>query len=93
MLRLHASLALGVVSRCSGRGRSTGKRDTLRERLDALGPEAAADRAAALAAATGSRSVLQADHVQRLWREALFVLVYALRPPSRDALLVRLGAS
>ncbi len=30
---------------------------------------------------------------QRLWREALFVLVYALRPASRDALLVWLGAA
>jgi alkylation response protein AidB-like acyl-CoA dehydrogenase len=106
VLRLHASLALGVASRCCrllGPSKLDAERDALRGRLDALGPETAAHRAAAgelavrsasaLAAATGSRSVLQADHAQRLWREALFVLVYALRPPSRDALLVRLGAS
>jgi hypothetical protein len=29
---------------------------------------------------------------QRLAREALFVLVYALRPGSREATLTRLGA-
>jgi hypothetical protein len=40
----------------------------------------------------GSRSLLVADHGQRLAREAMFTLVYALRPESRAALLSRLGA-
>jgi hypothetical protein len=39
--------------------------------------------ATALAVATGSRSLLLAEQAQRLVREALFCLVYALRPSSR----------
>jgi len=46
--------------------------------------------AAALAVATGSRSLLMERQEQRLAREALFALVYALRPGSRQALLARL---
>ena len=42
-------------------------------------------------AAEGSRSLLLADHAQRLAREALFALVYALRPGSRSAVLERLA--
>jgi hypothetical protein len=71
-----------------------------RAQLDELGPETPARRAeagelavraaATLATVRGSRSVLLGDHAQRLWREALFVLIYALRPASRDALLARL---
>lgn len=103
VLRLHASLALGVASRCCrllGPSPLDEELSRLRARLDELGPETAARRAAAgelamraaaaLAAARGSRSILLGDHAQRLWREALFVLIYALRPASRDALLARL---
>jgi hypothetical protein len=74
----------------------------LRIELDRLGPGTAAARATAgelavraagaLMAAAGSRSLLAADQPQRLAREALFTLVYALRPASRSALLTRLGA-
>src|SRR6266487_155398 len=70
--------------------------------LDRLGPGIAAARAAAgelavraacaLMTARGSRSLLAADHAQRLAREAIFTLIYALRPESRAALLARLGA-
>jgi alkylation response protein AidB-like acyl-CoA dehydrogenase len=103
VLRLHASLALGVAGRCCrllGPSRLDEELAALRAKLDALGRETAVQRAeagqlavraaAALATATGSRSLLLADHPQRLWREALFVLTYALRPASRDALLARL---
>jgi alkylation response protein AidB-like acyl-CoA dehydrogenase len=103
VLRLHAALALGVAGRCCrlvGPSRLDEELAALRAKLDALGPETAVHRAeagelavraaAALATATGSRSLLLADHPQRLWREALFVLIYALRPASRDALLARL---
>lgn len=94
VLRLHASLALGVAGRCC---RLLGPTP-----LDAeLGPGTAVARgaagelavraAAALMTATGSRSLLVGDHAQRLAREALFTLVYALRPASRGALLARLG--
>ena len=48
--------------------------------------------ACALMTARGSRSLLAADHAQRLAREAIFTLIYALRPESRAALLARLGA-
>jgi alkylation response protein AidB-like acyl-CoA dehydrogenase len=103
VLRLHASLALGVAERCCrllGPSPLDDELSRLRALLDELGPETPAHRAAAgelamraaarLATAGGSRSLLQGDHAQRLWREALFVLIYALRPASRDALLARL---
>jgi alkylation response protein AidB-like acyl-CoA dehydrogenase len=106
VLRLHASLALGVAARCCrllGPSPLDEELAALRTELDDLGPATAACRAAAgelavraaaaLAAASGSRTVLLSDQAQRLWREALFVLVYALRPASRDALLARLGAA
>lgn len=106
VLRLHASLALGVAGRCCrllGPSPLDDELAALRTQLDRLGPETAAHRAAAgdlavraaaaLATTSGSRSLLVADHAQRLWREALFVAVYALRPASRDALLARLGAT
>jgi alkylation response protein AidB-like acyl-CoA dehydrogenase len=106
VLRLHASLALGVASRCCrllGPSPLDEELAALRTDLDDLGPETAARRAAAgelavraaaaLAASSGSRTLLLADQAQRLWREALFVLVYALRPASRDALVARLGAA
>jgi alkylation response protein AidB-like acyl-CoA dehydrogenase len=103
VLRLHASLALGVADRCCrllGPSPLDDELSRLRAQLDELGPETPARRAAAgelamraaarLATERGSRSLLRGDHAQRLWREALFVLIYALRPASRDALLARL---
>jgi len=103
VLRLHAALALGVASRCCrllGPSPLDDELSRLRAHLDELGPETPARRAAAgelavraaaaLATVRGSSSVLLGDHAQRLWREALFVLIYALRPASRDALLARL---
>ena len=42
--------------------------------------------------AEGSRSLLASGQAQRLAREALFTLVYALRPASRSEVLTRLGA-
>jgi len=106
VLRLHAAFALGVAGRCCrllGHSPLDAELAALRTALDTLGPGTAAARAAAgelavhaaaaLMAASGSRSLLLADHAQRLAREALFTLVYALRPESRAALLVRLGAA
>ncbi len=49
--------------------------------------------AAALMTTEGSRSLLVADHAQRLMREAVFTLVYALRPESKVAVLAGLGAA
>jgi alkylation response protein AidB-like acyl-CoA dehydrogenase len=105
VLRMHAALALGVAARCCrllGPTPLDSELAALRAELDRLGPGTAAARAAAgelavraaaaLMTARGSRSLLVADHAQRLAREALFTLVYALRPESRAALLTRLGA-
>ena len=106
-LRLRAALALGVAARCCRLLGPTPLDEELaacRAELDRLDPatiaaerayagELAVRAAAALMTATGSRSLLLSDHAQRLAREALFVLVYALRPESRAALLVRLGAT
>ena len=105
VLRLHAALALGVAARCGqllGPSPLDAELAALRTELDQLGPGTAAARAAAgelalRAAATvmateGSRSLLAADHGQLLARDALFTLVYALRPESRTALLATLAA-
>jgi alkylation response protein AidB-like acyl-CoA dehydrogenase len=106
-LRIHAALALGVARRCCRLLGPTPLDEELarvRAELDRLDPatieaargsagEVALRAAAALAVATGSRSLLVADHAQRLIREALFGLVYALRPGSRDAVLVQLRAT
>lgn len=105
VLRLHAALALGVAGRCCrllGRTSLDDELAGLRARLDQLGPgtaEARADAgqlamraAAALMTSEGSRSLLVADQAQRLMREAMFTLVYALRPASKAAVLASLGA-
>jgi alkylation response protein AidB-like acyl-CoA dehydrogenase len=107
VLRIHASLALGVTARCCrllGPSRLDEELADCKRRLDALDEETiATDRASAgalavraataLVAANGSRSLILTDHAQRLAREALFTAVYALRPASRDALLAMLGAA
>lgn len=104
VLRLHAALALGVASRCCrllGPSPLDDELAACRTELDRLDPETifgdraaagelAVRAAAALSVAQGSRALLAADHAQRLAREALFTLVYALRPASKDALLARL---
>lgn len=105
VMRLHAALALGVTSRCCrllGPSPLDDEIAALRAQLDRLDPDTiAAERAragelavraaAALMAIAGSRSLLLSDHAQRLAREALFTLVYALRPASREALLQQLA--
>jgi hypothetical protein len=106
VLRMHAALALGVAARCCrllGPTPLDSELAALRAELDRLGPGTAAARAAAgelavraaaaLMTTEGSRSLLADDHAQRLAREALFTLVYALRPASRAALLTKLGAA
>jgi hypothetical protein len=105
VLRMHAALALGVASRCCrllGPTALDAELASLRTELDQLGAGTAAARAAAgelalrasaaLMTAEGSRSLLVSGHAQLLAREALFTLVYALRPASRAALLATLGA-
>jgi alkylation response protein AidB-like acyl-CoA dehydrogenase len=107
VLRLHASFALGVADRCCTLLGSSPLDDELtacRAELDRLDPETidasrseagelALRASAALLTVRGGGTLLLEDHAQRLAREALFVLVYALRPASRDALLGRLGAA
>ncbi|HEY2507560.1 MAG TPA: acyl-CoA dehydrogenase family protein [Streptosporangiaceae bacterium] len=106
VLRLHAALALGVAARCCRLLGGTALDDelaALRTELDQLGPGIAAARAAAgqfalraaaaLMTSEGSRSLLVADHAQRLLREATFTLVYALRPASKSAVLAGLGVT
>jgi alkylation response protein AidB-like acyl-CoA dehydrogenase len=106
VLRIHSSLALGVAGRCClllGPTPIDEELARVRAELDRLDPatieaargeagELALRAAAALAVASGSRSLLLESQVQRLVREALFVLVYALRPGSREALLGQLQA-
>jgi alkylation response protein AidB-like acyl-CoA dehydrogenase len=106
VLRVHSSFALGVVARCRhllGPTPLDEEATRVREELDRLDPatiqtargaagELALRASAALVVSTGSRSLLLSEHAQRLAREALFVLVYALRPGSRAAALDRLGA-
>jgi alkylation response protein AidB-like acyl-CoA dehydrogenase len=104
VLRLHAAFALGVAARCCrmlGPTPLDAELASVRAELGRLGPGTAAARAAAgelalraasvLMTTEGSRSLLVTEHGQRLAREAMFILVYALRPASRAALLDRLG--
>jgi hypothetical protein len=103
-LRMHASLALGVVDRCRGLLGPTPldqEVDSIRQELDRLDPntiqtargaagELAWRAAGALMVSTGARSLLTQSHAQLLARNALFTLVYALRPGSKTAVLERL---
>jgi alkylation response protein AidB-like acyl-CoA dehydrogenase len=80
---------------------------TCRERLDdaltadtaamaqarAAASELAVRAAAALAVRDGSRSITAGQHPQRLAREAVFLLVFGLRPAIKSELLRRLGAT
>jgi len=102
-IRGHAAFALGVADRCRrllGPSALDADLDRVRAQLDRLDPATIeADRAEAahlamraalaLVVKTGSRSLLLSEHAQRLAREALFMVVYALRPGSRDWLLER----
>jgi alkylation response protein AidB-like acyl-CoA dehydrogenase len=105
VLRTHAALALGVITRCCrmlGPTSLDAELASVRARLDQLGPDTAVARAAAgelalraasaLMTAEGSKALLANTQAQRLAREALFTLVYALRPASRSAVLTILGA-
>ena len=107
LLRVHAAMPLGVTARCLallGPSPLDEELASVRTELDRLDPETiqaargaagelALRSAAALAVLTGSRSILLREHAQRLAREALFTLVYALRPGSRQATLERLSGS
>jgi alkylation response protein AidB-like acyl-CoA dehydrogenase len=105
VLRMHAALALGVIARCCamlGPTSLDAELASVRDRLDRLGPDTAVARAAAgelalraasaLMTAEGSKALLASTQAQRLARESLFTLVYALRPESRSAALTMLGA-
>jgi alkylation response protein AidB-like acyl-CoA dehydrogenase len=107
VVRIHASFAIGVAVRCCdllGPTELDPEVAAVRAELDRLDPgtiqrargaagELSLRAAAALAVATGRRSLLLAAHAQLLAREALFTLVYALRPGSREAVLAALGAT
>src|SRR4051812_3910515 len=100
-LRGHAALAVGVAARCVrllGETPLSGQLDAVRRRLATARPDempaakaaaaAFAHRAAAaLVVSTGSRSLLRAEHADRLAREALFLLVFGSRPAIKAALL------
>ena len=59
----------------------------------AAASELAVRAAAALAVRDGSRSITADQHPQRLAREAVFLLVFGLRPAIKSELLRRFGAS
>lgn len=105
-LRIHSSLALGVVARCARLLGPSPLDDELAASREALAagdaetmPDARAGAAelalraaAALMSASGSSSLRLDRHPQRLAREALFVIVFAARSPIREAFLARVGA-
>lgn len=107
VLRIHSAFPIGVVRRCISMLGPSSLEDELRKvraELDRLDPETiqaaratagelALRAASALMVATGSRSLLLEENAQRLAREALFVLVYALRPDSKLSLLATLGVA
>ena len=99
-LRANGSLALGLAARCCeliGPGPLDEQLAQGRMALDGAGPDAmpgaraaacelALRAAAALVASQGSSAILAGHDAQRLAREALFLLVFASRPPIRRAL-------
>jgi len=107
LLRVHAAFPLGVIRRCLallGPTPLAAEHAALRAQLDepaaatiergrAAAAELALRAAAAVAVSGGARSILLAEHGQRLLREALFCLVYALPRGAREALLDRLGVA
>lgn len=104
---MHAAFALGIISRCCTLiGPSALDADLAECRgvvaaatSDTMpGARAAAAKLAHRATglvmvATGSRAVLLDNQGQRLARERLFMLVYALRPSVKAALLEQLSGS
>ena len=106
MIRIQAALALGVASRCCrllGLSPLDEQLVCCRAELDRLAADSieagraeagalALRASAALAARAGSCSLLLDDHAQRLAREALFALVYALRTTLRAMALQLLTA-
>ena len=104
--RANGSLALGVVRRCCeliGASPLDAELVARRQQLDeaseqtmaearAAAAELAWRAAGALAVSHGSRSLLPAQHAQRLLREAAFLQVFGSRPAIREALLGRLTA-
>lgn len=105
-LRGNGSLALGVARRCCALIGPSGLDDELaacRAALDTADDDGMADaRAAASALAakaatalvvrTGSRAVLVDEHAQRLYREAMFLLVFGSRPMIKESLFARVAA-
>jgi alkylation response protein AidB-like acyl-CoA dehydrogenase len=104
VLRVHASFALGIIRRCCaliGPSPLDAELRECRAALDAPGADLPAARAAAarlahrasglLMVTRGSQAVLMTDPAQLLAREALFMLVYALRPAVKAALLEQSG--
>lgn len=99
-LRSNGSLALGVAGRCcvllgpspldAELRRARGALDTATVATMPAARAAAAElalrAAAALAVATGSRSILASSQAQRLAREAVFLLVFGTRPAIKDHL-------
>jgi alkylation response protein AidB-like acyl-CoA dehydrogenase len=102
--RPNGSLALGVASRCCALIGPSPLDDELKARRRQLDEADDQTMAAARAAAAelswraagalvvwqGSRSLLPAQHAQRLLREAAFLQVFGSRPAIRDALLTRM---
>ena len=100
-LRVHAALALGVASRCARMIGETPlglEIDSLHLKVERAEPdemptvkaasaELAHRAAAALVVTTGSRSLLQTEHAQRLARETMFLLVFGSRPAIKTELL------
>jgi alkylation response protein AidB-like acyl-CoA dehydrogenase len=104
-LRPNGSLALGVAARCAallGPTRLDAEVAACRAALDGASPgampaaRAAASRlaleaAAALVTASGARSILAGQTAQRLFREAMFLLVFGQTRAIRQAQTAELG--
>jgi alkylation response protein AidB-like acyl-CoA dehydrogenase len=104
---LNGFLAVGVAQRCAllaGSADLDPALIALRDRLLSAAPEQvpearaeaallAVHAATTLVLATGSGATVRGGHVERLWREASFLLVFASRPLIKAATLGRLGAA
>lgn len=104
-LRNNGSFPLGVAARCCrllDRDDFTNELNAVRARLDAASIDEveiyrgeaalfAVRCATALVASSGGRSVTTGDHAQRLYREAMFLLVQGQTPAIRASMLDQLA--
>ena len=87
-----ATMTTAITPYVGWLGKAAAQAEQSAAQARAAASELAVRAAAALAVRDGSKSISADQHAQRLAREALFLLVFGLRPAIKSALLRRFGA-